>query len=49
MGKYKIVFSESGLIDEIRERIIMLEKRLVYYKNRILEEKIRCEILFEDL
>ena len=49
MGKYKIVFSESGLIDEIRERIIMLEKRLVYYKNRILEERIRYEILFGDL
>ncbi len=49
MGKYKIVFSDSGLLTEIREHIRTEHVRLIYHRDKMIEEKKRNSFLFEDL
>ncbi len=47
MKKYKIILTDSGLLKEIQDYILFLEKTLLYHRDKMLEEKARNAILFE--
>jgi len=42
-----IIFSESGVLDEIRYHISILEKRLLDLREKILENCEKSAILFQ--
>ncbi len=45
--KYNITLTDSGLLKEIQDYILFLEKTLLYHRDKMLEEKARNAILFE--